>query len=758
MIKKILSLSLALVLLFSFAACKPEETPTAPDAPQNIKISDDALITWDAVDGALGYIVKINENDFSVTTTSYQASASESFTYSVTTVGKGYVLSEQSQTYTYVAKEIPTPPKPQVTVTIVGGTDIKGGKTLQLEANVEGSADKSVVWSVTKGADVISVSENGLVTAKEVETATTVEVEARSNANPEKFATKTLVVGVKPVLTQAMLDALTCSKIAFNGYVNISAYTIGSFSKLEQTYSMVIKTVMGGDRWYAEYENSLGVTNSLYCAKYNDMAALVGLSLNNTELYEVMTDDNGREISWEESGYYNNFVGLTVDDFTFNEETWNFDYNKNDGLAEKMIASANPYDFKVDGFSLLIADGEVSGIYAKSADDYSVLAGYRCVQELMAVVFADEEMEIPSIGKFSHEDIHDKLNQAVANMQALDSYNMTMTVTMSTYGTVTQNFFKETITNDTCLFVPYTVTGTVDKEENRTYVTDGSYGYRKIDDGLYNTFYTDENGFVASRAYNSSNFKGVRPTFDFAGEIFRSYFNDSETGETTYYVADEMSVVAKTFYNGVGNDSALYGMFATPYRASDLTIIPSVTVNAEGYITEAVFYFNMTIMYGVVEITYSDFNTATLPEFASFDEFSVRQVPTQWSGMIIDATDEETNVDFKTDAAEYIDSFDICPSSDIPFFGTALGDAFGFVMQAVHISTSTNKAHMSLLMYYDVPLDDDYTIDSSLKKIGKFLTDNGFVRNKQGEYNKGNVWIEPTDNDLDLIIYIWTTN
>ncbi len=760
--KKILCFALVVVLLFSFAACTPIEPPvvTKPEAPKNISASETALITWDAVEGALGYIVTIDNNDYSVTTNSYQASDKRSFTYSVTTVGKDYVMSEQSETYTYVAKNIPTPPDPQVTVTIVGGTDIKGGKTLQLTAKVEGAEDDTVVWSVTKGEDVITIDQTGLVTAQEVETATTVEVEARSNANPEKFATKSLKVGVKPVLTQAMLDELTGSKLSFNGYVKVAAYTVGSFSKLEDTYSMVIKTSMDGEHWYAEYQNSLGVTSGLYCSKYNDMAALVGLSYNNDELYEVMTDNNGNEVTWTDSGYYNNFVGLTTDDFTFNEDTWNFDYNKDDGVAEKMLASANPYDFKTNGFSLFVSDGEISGIYAKSLDDYSTAPGYRCVHELTAVVSADENLEVPRVARYTHEDIHDKLNAAVQKMKSLNSYTMDMMISMQSYGTFSQSFVKETITSDTCLFVPYTVSGTENIEEARTYQTNDSYGYHKVNDSLYNSFGFDaeNNKYVASRAFNSTTFNEVRPSFDFAGEIFRQYYIDEEKNETTYYVDEIMSTVASTFYNGVGNDMALYGIFATPYKASDLTIIPNVTVNSEGYITNAVFYFNMTIMFGVVEITFSDFGTATLPDDVSFEGYEARQVPTQWQGMNIFVTDEETNENKMVDAAEYIDSLGVCLAEEVPFFGNILNDTFGFVMKDIHISASANKAYSSLLMYYDVPLDKDYTISSSMKKIGKYLVTNGFVENEYGEYHKGNIWVQPADNDLDLVIYIWKTS
>ena len=64
----------------------------------------------------------------------------------------------------------------------------------------------------------------------------------------------------------------------------------------------------------------------------------------------------------------------------------------------------------------------------------------------------------------------------------------------------------------------------------------------------------------------------------------------------------------------------------------------------------------------------------------------------------------------------------------------------------------------SILFYYDVPLDVDYTIDSSLKKVEEYLITLGFVKNKYGEFKKGDIMVAPLDQSLDLIIYVWKTN
>jgi hypothetical protein len=52
-------------------------------------------------------------------------------------------------------------------------------------------------------------------------------------------------------------------------------------------------------------------------------------------------------------------------------------------------------------------------------------------------------------------------------------------------------------------------------------------------------------------------------------------------------------------------------------------------------------------------------------------------------------------------------------------------------------------------------LDVDYSINSSLEMIEEFLLEEGFVKNSAGEFNKGNIWVAPVDQNLDFIIYVW---
>ena len=101
----------------------------------------------------------------------------------------------------------PEPPKPQdITIAIVGSSEVKSGQSIKLTANVSGADDTSVIWEVTKGNEYVTLSSDGVLTAKEVSGDKIIEVTAKSNANTEYYGKKTITLVSKPLLTDAMLD------------------------------------------------------------------------------------------------------------------------------------------------------------------------------------------------------------------------------------------------------------------------------------------------------------------------------------------------------------------------------------------------------------------------------------------------------------------------------------------------------------------------------------------------------------------------
>lgn len=777
----LLVLAFALGVLCGCDTGKPKKTL---DTPKNLAISSSGVITWDAVENASSYVVTVGNKTYTVNETSYTvADTGVDFNYSVVARAEGYNDSAAA-TGTWQAPRKPDVPKSNITVAISGGSEIRPGKSLTLKATVTGTGDQNVKWEIVSGNENATIDElSGRLKAnKTVKGSGIVRVRATSLVDETCYGEKVLTVLSRPTLTQEMLDRLAAQdKIGFDGFLYIEVYTIGLNSTLYTTSSTTVKTALDGTHWYAEYQNGdLGVTSALYFMKKDGLAQQVGLNFRNEDEYAPMLDASGREVSWEASGLYNNFAGLTTADFTFNEDTWRYEYTGADKtLPARMVASANPYDFVPSGLSLIIEEGEIMGITSVCEEDYSIVPGYCSRQELTVAVNYGETVEVPTISRYQKDDkgLHDLLNAAVAKMRALQSYTLTFKETTASYltgGRYTTTGFIETITQSDCYFEPVSVKLDTRGEEVIT-KTGKPYGYHKVNDGLYNTYYTGTVGegtlavekLLASRAYEGD-FSASRPSFDFAAEIFNAYAEDEDAGTVTYYVDEPMSGVASCFYRGVGNDIALYGIFAqkgsvTTYENGSYvtrTYTPFVTVDKEsGYIIDAGFYFYLGSVFGTVTLEYGDFDTAALPGEVTFEGYTPRTVPTSWEDLeiIVSGRTDSTQDDHVEPAVEALKGFfkeaDICEK--IPFFGEVLGDTYGFGMTTRYTSASDKRNREAIVFYYDVPLDSNYTIDSSMKLVRDYLTACGFVRNAAGEYEKDGIMIAPVDSSLDFNIYVW---
>ena len=66
---------------------------------------------------------------------------------------------------------IVTPPKPQpqeVSIGIKGSSEVKSGAESQYRAYVDGEPSNEVTWEIKEGSDFVTISDKGLLTAKEV--------------------------------------------------------------------------------------------------------------------------------------------------------------------------------------------------------------------------------------------------------------------------------------------------------------------------------------------------------------------------------------------------------------------------------------------------------------------------------------------------------------------------------------------------------------------------------------------------------------
>ena len=778
--KRIGIILLCMLLLICLSSCTEEEKTLS--APENVVLSDTGLLTWNAVENAESYTVTIGEKTYYTATNSYQVTSLDvDFNYSVVANAEGYINSPSSRQGTYrVPYTPPVDTTPKIAVAISGKSEVRYGTPITLSATVTGTEDQTVMWMVAEGSDLVEIDAiSGKITAKSLEQGGIVEVRAISLADESCYGSKIITVLTPPELTQEMIDLLANqTKLGFEGFVNISLYTIGVMEKFYMSSSTTVKTSLDGEHWYAEYDNlDLGIVSRLYFKNDGGIASQVGVSFENEEEYAPMLDENGSKVSWGDSGLYNNFKGLTVADFEFNEEKWCYEYVGADkDLPQKMVSAANPYDFEAVGLSLIIEEGEIMGIRALSASDYGIASGYRAVQELTVAVNFGETVDVPTISKYptDPDGNHDPLKEAIANMQNQTNYTLDFVETTASYlsnGYVVSGF-TETITENVCYFDPFNVKYSSDGQEIRTY-TDVPYGYLKVSDTLYNAFYSNgEGSFAATRAW-SGDFDATKPTFKFAAEIFTSYYEekDEDTEEVksiTYYVDEPMSSVASTFYYGVGNDIQLYGIFATTgYLSANETFTPFVVVekvDGIGYIiTEACFYFYIGSIYGVVELKYSDFGTAEIEEEEATKLeaplYEVREIPTSWNELTIVMSNDESSIEedeeMRADLAlnEFFDDPEM--AEKLPFFGKVLGDTYGFGLTTFHLPSGSDSAKPAIVFYYDVPLDMDYSIDDSLALVYEFLVEEGFTRNARGEFVKDNLHISPLDVSLDFTIYVW---
>lgn len=787
--KKLMCAAMAVALSMSFIGCGDGETGNAPDdgktpekpveqtkklsTPQNVTASDTGLISWGAVENAQYYIVVLNGNKYKATTTSYQVgSVVNDFTYSVYAVGKeGYENSDASATKTFKGKGVPVEIDPLIenlTVSLTGNQLVGSGNETQLTATVnypDGNKGTGVEWSIVEGSEYVKeLTDDGLFKANTVTEDHDVTVRATSTDNKEKFAELVIGVACKPTLTDDMLNGIKDEYISFEGYMDIDLYEFGLVNDYVRTVTLSgIATHMNGNRWHANYvDSNSGYLNEINYVNKDGKSNQVVLSLLNDEEYYLMTDDNGDAVSWTDAGLYNNFTGVSASDFEFNEKTWRYEYVGSKDILQKIVSSATPYEFEAERLELMIEGGELLGIYAESKPSYSMVEGYKSIEKLYGFINCGKDnVTVPEITKFEHNPQttdgghidHDSLDKAIENMQKLESYTLDLTRSSHMASGYTVGGFVETVVDGDYYFQPYDV----DKNMIPTMNAGSEYGYHRLDENTYNSYNYDPetDNFVAARAFNGD-MNNAKASFAFASEIFTSYqiatVNNKEA--TVYYADETMCSVASTFYFGVGNDWPLFGLYALRYEGL-ANYTPFVVVQ-DGYIIQTGFFYFLGEMYGEVLINYDDFNSATLPEEISFENYVPRTPPASWNELtVIDETltgnGEEKN------ALEFFTEMFGAEVNNLPFFGEEFGDTFGFAL-ATHRAPGGSQIQVpTVILYYDVPLEADRTIDRTIKRAQEYLVKNGFVKNEYGEYVKGNISALPYDSSLDFWIYIWKT-
>lgn len=202
------------------------------NAPSDLKVSADGLVTWSAVRHAESYDVIIDTADaVNVATTNYRLTdILNAHTVQVRANGSGYESSEYASVR-FTPKST-KPDNPQVTfgLTLTSETDgktgnsVRVGKTVKFTATVTNATkeeDKRVGWTVVKGADNLvdegSVSDKTdtfTVTVKDNLTGDpTIVVRATSETNSALYAEKQMSIVTKPGIDAAAFDAMLAKSV-----------------------------------------------------------------------------------------------------------------------------------------------------------------------------------------------------------------------------------------------------------------------------------------------------------------------------------------------------------------------------------------------------------------------------------------------------------------------------------------------------------------------------------------------------------------
>lgn len=649
--------------------------------------------------------------------------------------------------------------KNEISISVSGPKAVRYGNTIELTVNVTGTENKTVIWK--KSSDLISISNNIVSVTRQVEEDTEVTITVQPVADLSKeysFVITVLAPEPDPVLTQDMLDVLKTDRIEFNGTTTIDLYSIAS-DKYYSTTIIESYTNMKDNFWSAAYANSTtGKTEYLIYENYQGNACQVGLSLMNEESYTPITDDNGLPVKWEDANLYNPLTSLSVENFTYNKESGLFDYNgTNEKLLSQLSSSCTPYEFDAVKFSLRVEYNQITSIVLVTGEDYRVQTGYKAIQTLEAYFNTGDLVKYPYINKYTLEEEHKTLQNALEKMKSLESYTTTVQIltSLATSSAVTYSGYQETITKDAMYYQDLIF----DNQGNVTGLSDtGTYGYKKINDNLYNSFGSDANNkHYATREFVGS-IDDAKPSFAFSPAIFNpgyKYYQDSKT--TVYFSYDAMSKVAETFYKAPGNELCLYGMFATRgYTSSTSSFTPYVVINDEGYITQSYFYSDLGLIKGLFVINYGNFNTASIPDDCDLS-FDNRVAPTSWKDVttLYYPDEGESGVEYPTDEIMTTYLGDENANSIVPYFPEALGDCYGLSSTSIYQLPNSNRAVKAIQVYLDVPLDSNYSIDSSLLALKLYFIEKGFVNDGKGGYTKDGYTLVPVDSDLDLFVYIY---
>lgn len=585
-------------------------------------------------------------------------------------------------------------PSSLASIEIIAAQDtIAEGETIMVSAIIVGLADQSYTWSVSDPS-LIEIKNGFLTLIGTVKVDKNVTITCTANGDESVFASKTITIkapiieGQVGELTQDVLGEIANPSITINGVVTDFYNDFNnSFNNTTKSYDYLV--MMSEGRWYGSWHVK-GNTENIIADNYRkgsedgirDQYGNYGHALerlyidkNNQVASKYIKDYMSVPAVWEAQHLWNHLSNLNVTRFVYDASedvyVYTLDVKSEDDLYLMTYLSISLTPMLSDTLAqlkLTIEDGHITKLVAQTEVLYY---GSETREEADAMSYTEVEMTFANIGTtvvpepspYTAPENVEILEAAIEKMQNLNNYTYSAKDT-TTYapsgdagdyeidnlstsygsgiGTVMSLSSNAAKLSSTSKIRDYTsAVGTVgevgrvtsdailvEKTGKYSYSMDDKLyftnytGFKQNEDGTYDEFKysSDVDSFIGTRKV-SGNIMDLLPNFDFSAYLFKyegtkkgNYIFTLKEGDITRDLAMEVSMHS-------------YAKDAEQSTNCTFTIV----VSPEGYIVETLYSYNLTdVYYGIIDTTYSNFDTTELPEY-TFDGYVPREWRTSWS-------------------------------------------------------------------------------------------------------------------------------
>ena len=570
-------------------------------------------------------------------------------------------------------------------------TNVVKDDVVTFNVTVENSEDKEYTLS-SSDTEYVTISGNTATVVKEPTTLDkAVTITATLNSNPTVKASTVIVI--KAPVIEGQVGELTSDMLVEVG--NPSITVTGTLSDYYEDFknsgnnsiqSYDMKVMMEDGAWSGTW-NIAGDSNSALTDVYRkgektgvvDQYGNVGHSFlksfinkDNEVEHKEQIDYMSIPVVWEAQHLYNHLGNLNINKFTYDAVNGVYKYNHNNDMDDLYLLTYLSYaltpllsDTLVDLY-LYVENGKVTKLlgqteailqYGASEDEIDARSYTR-----IELVFSEVGTTVvPEPTPYEAPQNADILNQALANMKALESYTFKVkdvttsapstdegdysiegqgsvyTTKSTTNSTGVKNYTSSTgevgrvgyVTKDAVLFqdtgkYSYTMDG-------QNYHVEYS-GLKQNADNSYDEFKYDTTlKTLAGTKLVNGNIKDVLPGFDFSANVFE--FKQQVTGEDgiTYYTFQLRE-------DAITRDIAMQ-LCAYNYSddaAASARTKTKIVVSDQGYIVESTFPYSLVsgTYLGNCTTTYGKFNNTTLPE-GTFDNYVPREIKNYWSDYLM---------------------------------------------------------------------------------------------------------------------------